>query len=122
MLLEEDTPGPVAAMETKTLDPNAIAAAATTNSVIKNTTGVYAGNDYTTPNFTIKPTTKADTYNEHEDSEDDSDEDNDEDDDKVEEVEPPEEDTPNPISIEINDEDRDDKEIISQRYRRCRYH
>ena len=77
MLLEEDTPGPVSATEKKTLDPNAIAAAATTNSVIKNTKGVYDDSDYTTPNFTIKLTTKADTDNENEDREDDSDEDND---------------------------------------------
>ena len=38
VLLEEDTPGPVAAVETKTLDTNSIAAPVAANSGITNTT------------------------------------------------------------------------------------
>ena len=37
----EDTPGPVSVMETKTLEPNAIAAAAAANNGNTNTTGVF---------------------------------------------------------------------------------
>ena len=56
MLLEEDIPVPVAAVETKILDPNTIAAAAATNSGIANTTGVYYDSNSPTPIFTINST------------------------------------------------------------------
>ena len=49
VILEEDIPGPVAAVETKIIDPNAIAAAATANSGITNTTGLYYNSDDPTP-------------------------------------------------------------------------
>ena len=56
MLLEEDTPGSIAAVETKILGPKNIAALAAANSVIKNTTGLYDCSNAPTPVFTIKPT------------------------------------------------------------------
>ena len=56
VLLEEDIPGPVAAMEIEILDPNIIAAAAAANSGIKNTTGLYDDSYDPTPIFTIKST------------------------------------------------------------------
>ena len=64
--LEEDTPVPVAAVETKILDPKAIAAAAADKSGIKNTIGFYDVSDSPTPIFTIKPTPDAEPDNEHE--------------------------------------------------------
>ena len=94
VILEENTPVPVAAVDTKKLNPNAIAAATTANSGIKNTTGVYDGSDAPTPIFTINPTPEAEPGYGHGDRDDDDDEDNDDDDDKVDEVEPPEEDIP----------------------------
>ena len=81
-------------METKTLDPNAIDVAADFNSGIKHTTGVYADINYPTLIFTITPTPEAETNNEHKDSEY-----YDDDKYKVEEVELPEEDTSDLISI-----------------------
>ena len=56
MLLEEDTPGSIAAVETKILGPKNIAALAAANSVIKNTTGLYDYSNAPTPVFTISPT------------------------------------------------------------------
>ena len=49
VLLEEDIPGSVTAVETKILDPNTIAAATSGNSCITNTTEVYDDSDATTP-------------------------------------------------------------------------
>ena len=46
---EEDNPCPIATVETKTLEPNDIAAAAETNSGIKHTPGVCDGNNAPTP-------------------------------------------------------------------------
>ena len=66
-----------------------------------------------TPIFTINPTFETDPEDEHAENYD-IDDDNDGKIDKVEEVEPSEEDTPDLISIEINDEDSNDKEVISE--------
>ena len=49
VLLEEEIPGPVAAVEAEILYPNAIDAAAAANSGIVNTTGVYDGDDSPSP-------------------------------------------------------------------------
>ena len=84
MLLEEDNPGHVAVADTKTLKPNTIIAVASTNSVIKNTEGVYNESDTPTSIFKTNPRTEAEPENEHEYSEDDNNyEDYDDDDDKV---------------------------------------
>ena len=56
VLLEEDIPRPVAAMEIEILDPNNIAAAAAANRGIKNTTGLYDDIYAPTPIFKIKST------------------------------------------------------------------
>ena len=56
LLLEEDTPCPIAAVDTKTLDSNNIVTAAATNGGPTNTTGLYYYNNDTTPIFTINPT------------------------------------------------------------------
>ena len=66
LLVEEDIPGPVAAVETKKLDPNDIAATASDNSGIKNTTGVYDDSNTPTPIFTIKPIYNMEPDHEHE--------------------------------------------------------
>ena len=95
-------------METKILDPNTIAASAATNSGIANTKIVYDESDTPNPIFTINPTPDTEPDNENKDSED-GDEDNDDENDKVEEVEPPEEDITDPISIYSGDKGRDDK-------------
>ena len=55
VILEEDTPIPIAAVETKTFFRNAIAAAASATSGIKNTTGFYYDRDSPTPIFKINP-------------------------------------------------------------------
>ena len=75
VLLEEDIPGLVATMETEILEPNASAAEAadTSNSGIKNTTGVYDAINTLTPIFTINPTPEAEPNNEHEDNDDNKD-------------------------------------------------
>ena len=79
MILEEYTPGPVAAVDTKTIDSNAIASAAAANSGITHTTGVCDDSDATTSIFTpIKPTTETEPNNEHEYSEDDEEDNDDE--------------------------------------------
>ena len=56
MLLEEDIPVPVAAVETKIIDPNTIVTATADNSGIKNTIGVYDDSNSPTSIFTINPT------------------------------------------------------------------
>ena len=105
LLLEEDTPCIVAAVETEILEPNAIVDASATNSDITNTIRVYYYSNTTTLRFTINPKPEAETEDKHEDSEDDDYNE----DDKVEKVEPPEDDTPDQISIEINYKDSDGK-------------
>ena len=113
--MEEDNPGPTAAVEIKILDPNTIADTSATNSGITNTTGVYDNSNTTTTIFKINPTTEAEPDYEHECSDNyDDDEGYDDDDDEVKEVEPPEKDKIDLISIEINDEDSNDKEVISE--------
>ena len=57
VILEEDTPGHVSYVETKTLDPNDIVAASSANSGITNTTGVYNDSDAPTPVFTNQTNT-----------------------------------------------------------------
>ena len=57
VLLEEDNPGPVSAVDTKILYPYSISTAAAYNSVIKNTTGLYDDSD--APIFSINPTPEA---------------------------------------------------------------
>ena len=105
-LLEEETPGPISARDTKTLDPNAITAASDTNSDIANTKVVHDDSNVPTPIFTINPTPEAENNYGREDSYDDS-EDNDNYDDKVKKVQPPEQDTPETISIESHYEGSD---------------
>ena len=57
VLLEEDNPGPVAAVETKTLDPNVISDAASSNSSIKHITGLRGDSDAPTSIYIpINPT------------------------------------------------------------------
>ena len=68
MLLEEDNQDPVAAMNTKKLVSNGIAAAIAANSGIKNTTGVYHESDAPTPIFKVNPTPDVEPDSEHEDS------------------------------------------------------
>ena len=104
MLLEEDTPCPVYAVQNEKIDPNNIATADGAKSGIKNTTGVYDYSDDPNPIFTINPTPETEPDNTHEDS-DDYDEDNDDDNEKVEEVELPEEYKLDPISIESDNAD-----------------
>ena len=80
---EEDILGPVAAVETKILDPNAISNANAANSGITNTTGVHDARNTPTPIFTIKlkteagpdPTPEAESENEQEDNNNDGDDD-----------------------------------------------
>ena len=56
LFLEEDTPGPVTAVDTEIIDHNTIAAAADANSGVTNTTGLYNYSNAPTPIFTINPT------------------------------------------------------------------
>ena len=104
MLLEEETPGPVTAVDTEIIDPNTIAAAAAANSGITDTTGLYDESNSPTPIVTINPTQPTpdtepnSTLEAKPDYEDD--EDYAGDNDKVEEVEPSEEDIPDTILIE----------------------
>ena len=70
VLLEDDTPGPVSAVETKTLDPNAIATASSDNSGIINTKGFYDYSNAPTPIFTINPTPEMKPNGKHEGIED----------------------------------------------------
>ena len=94
MLLEEDIPGPISALDTEILDPNTISAAATSNSGIANSTVVYDDIDDPTPIFTInpiQPSPEAEPDPKPEAKPDDEDdEDYDDDNNKVEELEPPE--------------------------------
>ena len=79
----------------KILDPNSIAAPVDTNSGIKNVTGEYDDRNVPTPIFTINPVPEVEPDDEHKDSEEyDYDGCYDYYYDQVEEVEPPEEDTP----------------------------
>ena len=76
VLLKEDTTGPVATVETKTLDPSTIANAAVSTSVITNTTGFYNDRNSPTPIFSIKPTpdlkpNDQNEYSEYDDDEED---------------------------------------------------
>ena len=114
VLLEEDIPDNVAAVDTETLEPNSIAASADANSGIKNTTGVYYDSAAPTPLLStvtnpivssINPTPDTEPDDEHAYIKDDN-KDNDDGDGEVEEVEPPEEDTPYPIKIESDNEDK----------------
>ena len=98
VILQENTPGHVAAVETKIIDPNTITSANFSNNDITNTTSMSDDNDTPTPIFTINPTLEAEPDDEHEYSEDYY-EDNYDDDENFEEVEPPQEGTPDPISI-----------------------
>ena len=52
VLLEEDTSGPVATVETETLKPNAIVTSADSNGVITHNPGVCDGSDFPNPIFT----------------------------------------------------------------------
>ena len=79
MLQEEDTPGPISAVETKTLDPNSIAASSSAISVIENTTVVYEDINATNPILTTKPISDSESDDEHEYSDDDKDYDYDDD-------------------------------------------
>ena len=79
---------------------------------------MYVDRDSSIPIFKIKLTPEAENDNKYEDSEDDDDnddEDYDEDDDKVEEVEPPKEDTTYLISIGRDDKDSEDEESYLKR-------
>ena len=110
MILEEDNPGPVAAVETKTIYTNAISAIAADNSGITNNTEVYNYSKHPTLIFTINPTPDVEPDDEHEASEDDDNDENYDDDDEIfEEVYSPEEDTPDPISIESDDKERNNE-------------
>ena len=113
LLLEKYTPGPVSPIDIETLDPKNIDAAAVDNSGITNNTGVYDDTDTPTPIFTINPTPDTEPDNKHKGSED-GDEDNYDENEKVEEVEPPKEDTLDLISIESDDKDSDEREIIAE--------
>ena len=92
MFLDEEIPGPVTAVETKIIDPNAIATADDVNNSTTNTTVVYDNSKAPNPIFTINPTPEAEpepttvkeTNDEHEENDDDDDEDYDDDNDEVE--------------------------------------
>ena len=93
VIREEDTPVPIAAVETELFDPNTIAAAAAANSNIKHNTGVYYDRDSNIPILKTNPTqpipeVELDPTPEAKPNEED-DEDYDDDNDEVEEVEPP---------------------------------
>ena len=89
VLLDEYTLDPVAAVETKILDPNAIAADADDNSGISNITGVYDNSNAPTPIFTINSTSEAEPNDGNEDKDDDDNEDYDDGNVEVEELELP---------------------------------
>ena len=74
---------------------------------------MYDNSNTPNPIFTINPTPDTEPDNENKDSED-GDEDNDDENDKVEEVEPPEEDTLYLISIESDDKDSDERKIKAE--------
>ena len=68
---------------------------------------MYDDSNSPIPIFTINPAPAVEPNDEHEDSEDDDDEDYDGDNEKIEELEPPEEDTSDPISIVSDDKGND---------------
>ena len=117
LLLEEYISDPVASVETELLDPNTISAAATSNSGIENSTGVYDDIYSPKPIFTInpiQPPPEAEPEPTPEAKPDDQNvEDYDGDNNKVEELEPPEEDIPYPILIERDDYYSNDQELIA---------
>ena len=74
MLLKEDTPGPIFAVVTKTLDPNANATINVNNSIITHAPVVCNDNNAPTPIFSpINPTTDTHFNEEPDDENEDTD-------------------------------------------------
>ena len=104
-------------METETIYPNDIATASAANNGITNSPGVCFDINTSNPIFTpIDPTPETHLNDESDDENqdsDDDDEDSNDDNEKVEEFKLSDKDPPAPITIESEDKDSDEEEIIA---------